>query len=205
MAAPAPNHTVIAPDAFTSIPSYNTRDVAGLLHLPQHSREGGEGDECMPRVRTMAAVSAGGVVARKVDGRIQVALVGDSQRGAWYLPKGGLDKGETIEQAALREVTEETGLKVKIVRPIRAIEYWFFVRGGRVHKKVHYFLMEPTGGDFSLRDEENDRAGWFDLDEALAIMSYANEAEVVREGVAALQCEPHPTKETRSTASDTSS
>ncbi len=141
----------------------------------------------MPRVRTVAAVSAGGVVARKVDGRIQVALVGDTLRDAWYLPKGGLDKGETIEQAALREVNEETGLEVRMVKPIRAIEYWFYARGARVHKKVHYFLMEPTGGDFSLRDKENDRADWFDLERALEVMSYENEVEVVREGVAMLK------------------
>jgi 8-oxo-dGTP pyrophosphatase MutT (NUDIX family) len=129
----------------------------------------------------VAAVSAGGVVAKRVDGRIQVALVGDSQRDAWYLPKGGLAQGETIEQAALREVNEETGLEVEMVGPIRVIEYWFFARGSRVHKKVHYFLMEPTGGDFSRRDQENDRAGWFDLEDALAAMSYENEVEVVRE------------------------
>ncbi len=140
----------------------------------------------MPRVRNVAAVSAGGVVAKRVDGRIQVALVGDTQRDAWYLPKGGLNQGETIEQAALREVNEETGLDVNMIGPIRDIEYWFFARGARVHKKVHYFLMEPTGGDFSRRDQENDRAGWFDLDDALAAMSYENEAEVVREAAAML-------------------
>ncbi len=140
----------------------------------------------MPKVRTVAALSAGGVVARKADGRTEVALVGDSKRNTWYLPKGGLSKGETIEQAALREVKEETGLDVRMVRPIRAIEYWFYVRGARVHKRVHYFLMEPTGGDFSRRDMENDRAGWFDLQDALARMSYENEAEVVREAAAML-------------------
>ncbi len=144
----------------------------------------------MPRVRTVAAVSAGGVVARRVDGRIQVALVGDSQRDAWYLPKGGLAQGETIEQAALREVNEETGLEVRMVRPIRDIEYWFFARGARVHKRVHYFLMEPTGGDFSRRDQENDRAGWFDLEDALAAMSYENEAELVREAAAMVEKKP---------------
>jgi len=140
----------------------------------------------MQRFRTLAAVSAGGVVTRWVDGRLQVALVGDSRRDAWYLPKGGLAEGETIEQAALREVREETGLDVRLLRPIREIEYWFFVKGARVHKRVHYFLMEAVGGDFSRRDWENDRAGWFDLDEALRVMTYENEAEVVREAAAML-------------------
>jgi 8-oxo-dGTP pyrophosphatase MutT (NUDIX family) len=144
----------------------------------------------MPRLKTVAAVSAGGVVARKVDERIEVALVGDTQRDAWYLPKGGLNRGETIEQAALREVREETGLDVRMVGPLRAIEYWFFVRGARVHKRVHYFLMAPTGGDFSRRDHENDRAAWFDLDEALSEMSYENEAEVVRDAARQLESTP---------------
>jgi len=138
------------------------------------------------KAKTVAAVSAGGVVARKVGGRVQVVLVGNSKRDTWYLPKGGLSPGETVEQAAAREVREETGLDVSIVRPIRAIQYWFYARGARVHKTVHYFLMEPTGGDFSRRDWENDRAGWFDLADALAIMSYENEAEVVREAASML-------------------
>jgi len=135
----------------------------------------------MPRVKTVSATSAGGVVVRKLQGRVQVALVGNSKRDTWYLPKGGVAKGETVEQAAIREVMEETGLEVRLIKPIRAIDYWFYVRGSRVHKIVHYFLMEATGGDFSRRDWENDRAGWFDIEDALAAMSYENEREVVRE------------------------
>ncbi len=134
----------------------------------------------------MAAVSAGGVVAKKAGDRLMVALVGDSGRDTWYLPKGGLIKGETIEEAATREVTEETGLQVRLIEPIRSIEYWFYARGARIHKTVHYFLMEPLGGDFSQRDWENDRAEWFDLEEALAAMSYENEREVVREAASML-------------------
>ena len=136
------------------------------------------------RLKTLSATSAGGVVARKVDGKVQIALVGNSSRNTWYLPKGGLAKGETIEQAAVREVTEETGLRVRLVKPIRFIDYWFHIQGARVHKTVHYFLMEPTGeGDFSQRDWENDRAGWFDLEDALAVMTYENEKDVVKEAV----------------------
>jgi 8-oxo-dGTP pyrophosphatase MutT (NUDIX family) len=146
----------------------------------------GDGREGMLRAKTASAVSAGGVVVQRVADRVQVALVGNSQRGTWYLPKGGLAKGETIEQAAIREVNEETGLEVDRVRPVKAIHYWFNARGTRIHKTVHYFLMEATGGDFSRRDAENDRAAWFDLEDALAAMSYENEAEVVREATASL-------------------
>lgn len=140
----------------------------------------------MVKTKTIAAVSSGGVVIRREGPRVEVALVGNSLRETWYLPKGGLAKGETIEDAAIREVVEETGLQVRLVKPIRAIEYWFNARGARIHKTVHYFLMETTGGDFSLRDAENDRAEWFELDEALRAMSYANETEVVREATAEL-------------------
>ncbi len=140
----------------------------------------------MLKAKTVTAVSAGGVVVQRVADRIQVALVGNSQRDTWYLPKGGLDKGETIEQAAVREVVEETGLDVRVVRPVRAIYYWFNARGTRIHKTVHYFLMEAIGGDFSRRDTENDRADWFDLEKALSVMSYENEADVVREGTSGL-------------------
>jgi ADP-ribose pyrophosphatase YjhB (NUDIX family) len=145
--------------------------------------------KAMPRLRTVDAVSAGGIVVRTVEGRIQVALVGDTQRDAWYLPKGGLSAGETIEQAAMREAREETGLDVRMIRPVRAIEYWFFARGARVHKKVHYFLMEATGGDFARRDHENDRAGWFELESALETMTYRNESDVVREATAEMKPE----------------
>lgn len=144
----------------------------------------------MARVKTVAAVSAGGVVVRRANGRVQVALVGDSRRDAWYLPKGGLARGETLEQAAVREVTEETGLEVRLLRPVRTVEYWFFARGARVHKRVHFFLMEATGGDFSRRDMENDRAAWFDEEEALAAMTYPNEVEVVREALSLLKRQP---------------
>lgn len=152
----------------------------------------------MNRGKTISAVSAGGVVVRKTDRRLEVALVGDTARDTWYLPKGGLAEGETIEQAALREATEETGLEVRTLKPIRSIDYWFYARGSRVHKTVHYFLMEPTGGDFSRRDLENDRAGWFELEEALKVMSYENEAEVVREGAAILGVQPSPRGRDRS-------
>lgn len=138
----------------------------------------------MMKAKTASAISAGGVVVQRVADRIQVALVGNSVRGTWYLPKGGLAKGETIEQAAIREVLEETGLDVDLIRPVKAIHYWFNARGTRIHKTVHYFLMEATGGDFSRRDTENDRAAWFDLEEGLAAMSYENEADVVREATA---------------------
>ena len=86
----------------------------------------------------------------------------------WSLPKGTPDGDETAEQTALREVAEETGLEVRIVAPVGRIEYCFVRGGRRIHKTVHYFLMEATGGDLADHDHEFDEVRWVDLAEAEA-------------------------------------
>ena len=98
----------------------------------------------MPVLRSARATSAGGVVHRSVDGRTEVVLVHRRSPRLWALPKGTPDAGETVEETALRETREETGLKVEIEGPLRSIRY-FFVRGStRFHKTVHFFLMRPS-------------------------------------------------------------
>ena len=84
----------------------------------------------------------------------------------WTLPKGTPSPGETTEQTALREVTEETGLRVRIIEPVDSIAYTFVQRGSRVDKTVFYFLMEPIGGDLADHDREFDDVRWFDLADA---------------------------------------
>lgn len=104
----------------------------------------------------------------------------------WALPKGTPNAGETIEETAIRETREESGLEVRIEGPLRAITY-FFVRGRtRFHKTVHFFLMEPIGGDPALHDHEFDEVCWVELEEALRIMSHATERRVVEEAAALL-------------------
>ena len=99
----------------------------------------------------------------------------------WALPKGTPDSGEIIEETALRETREETGLKVEIERPLRSIRY-YFVRGStRFHKTVHFFLMRPVGGALEEHDAEFDEVRWTDLEEALAILNHATERSVVEE------------------------
>ena len=106
----------------------------------------------MARLRTSTATSAGGIVVRYESGRPWL-VVGRRRRErdgrTWTLPKGTPEPGESREQTALREVDEETGLEVRITSRCESIEYNFVQAGTRIHKTVHYFLMEPIGGDLA--------------------------------------------------------
>ena len=156
--------------------------------------------------RTETLVSAGGVVYRWVDGVVEAVLCGrhgppqagprseiggeslpegDLSNVRWSLAKGTPDPGETLEETALREVREETGLEVEIDAPIGSIEYWFAERGGNVrfHKTVHFYLMAPQGGATSQHDPEFDVVQWFPYDQALENACYANEVEVLRKAL----------------------
>jgi 8-oxo-dGTP pyrophosphatase MutT (NUDIX family) len=126
-------------------------------------------------------VSAGGVVYRQdPGGPIEVALVGRLHpRPRWALPKGTPEVGETLEGTAVREVGEETGLLVKIERPLDQIQYWFVWGGVRHFKTVHFYLMAMVGGDTANHDGEYDVVEWFPIGEALRKLSYPNEARVV--------------------------
>jgi 8-oxo-dGTP pyrophosphatase MutT (NUDIX family) len=97
----------------------------------------------------------------------------------WTLPKGTPDPGETVEETALREVHEETGLLVRIIEPLSSIEYTFVQDGTRIRKTVHYFLMEPTGGDLARHDAEFERVRWIRFEEAGGVLSFATERELV--------------------------
>ena len=131
-------------------------------------------------VRTVRDVSAGGVVVRQGPQGREVALVGRGKPVRWGLPKGGIEQGETIDRAAVREAQEETGLHVRLIAPVGDIQYWFATRGTRHHKTVHFFLMEAVGGDVKDHDWENDEAAWFPIGEALTAMAFPNEVEIVR-------------------------
>ena len=126
------------------------------------------------------AVSAGGVVVREGDTGPEVVICGRDSDGVWGLPKGTPDEGESLEQAAVREVSEETGLQVKIVKKIGVVEYWFSSDGVRYHKWVHHFLMRATGGDIEDHDEEYDRVEWLPIEEALRTLTFENDKRMVR-------------------------
>ena len=136
-----------------------------------------------PREKT----SAGGVVVR-TNGETQICLIRPTGRTVWGLPKGGIETGETPPQAAVREVAEETGIEGVVDVELGSIDYTFYSReeGGRIHKTVHYFLMHATGGDTANHDHEVSEARWVRLREALRLMTYPNEREMVRRAADAL-------------------
>lgn len=127
-------------------------------------------------------VSAGGIVYRRGPEGLEIVLCGRRSGGLWGLPKGTPIEGESIEQTARREVTEETGLEVEIERPLGAIEYWFtrLEQGVRFHKIVHHFLMKPTGGSVDQHDHEYDLVEWCPAQAAVQRLTYRNEAEILR-------------------------
>ncbi|MBC7901740.1 MAG: NUDIX hydrolase [Saprospiraceae bacterium] len=135
------------------------------------------------RIPTLEQVSAGGVAFRKADGRIEVAIILTVPEMRWQLPKGMIDEGETAEQAATREVREEAGIATDIVASIEKTEYWFFAeRDGertRFHKFVHWFLMRYSSGDVEDHDDEVAEARWVAVDEALTMLVFKNEREIV--------------------------
>jgi len=138
----------------------------------------------MARYPTKEAVSAGGLVfSDRPDGRWVVLI---SRRGAagelqWTLPKGGLEDGESYEEAAVREVGEETGFACQIERPLGVIDYWFVWRPDavRYHKYVHYYLMTYLGPAAQPRDEEAEDVVWLPLDEAIARLTHTNERNLL--------------------------
>ena len=125
------------------------------------------------------AVSAGGIVYRRSESGLEFAICGRDSDGVWGLPKGTPDLGESLEQTAVREVTEETGLEVRVVDKLGVIEYWFSREGTRYHKWVHYYLMEAIGGDTSAHDVEYDRVEWLPLEAALKTLTFKSEVGIV--------------------------
>lgn len=128
------------------------------------------------------AVSAGGVVWRRGrDERLEVVVCGRRQDRIWGLPKGTPDPDEALEQTALREVREETGLEVELGEPLTSIEYWFTANGVRYHKRVHHWMMEPVGGDLSHHDHEFDDVRWMPAAEAHKLLTYDGEKGLIAE------------------------
>lgn len=121
--------------------------------------------------------SAGGLIVH--GSRILLISVLEGRR--WQLPKGHIEEGETPEQAAIREIQEETGVSGRIRAPLPGVEYWFVDRRKRrIHKTVDYFVLDYISGDPANFDpEEVSGAEWMTWEEGLARLTFDNERKAV--------------------------
>ena len=121
--------------------------------------------------------ASGGVVWRRAGGGIEVALVHRPRYDDWSFPKGKLDRGESWEDAALREVEEEIGLRCRLGHELPPTSY--HDNKGRP-KVVRYWMMEPLQGEFVPSDEV-DEVRWLSPPDADRLLSYAHDRELLRE------------------------
>jgi 8-oxo-dGTP diphosphatase len=129
-------------------------------------------------------LAAGGVILRRDrNDSIEVLLVHRPRYNDWSFPKGKLDEDESLEEAAVREVREETGLRCRIVRQLSVARYDYrTANGSRKPKAVHYFLMEPVKGRLrSEFDDEIDSVEWVSIDEAASRLSYGFDRALLSE------------------------
>ena len=126
-------------------------------------------------------VSSGGVIFRRYNNTVEIAMVAIKGGNVWCLPKGLIDKGEIPEKTALREVSEETGLKGRIIEKLGEITYWYYIKNdnAKCRKTVHFFLMEYVSGDIADHDWEVDTVSWFVIDDALKQVKYTGEREMI--------------------------
>ena len=135
-----------------------------------------------PPVSTKREISAGGVVYQRNGDEIEVVLASRrTRRGqlAWGLAKGGIEDDETMEDAAIREVREETGLLAEIEASLGETRYFYVWENVRIRKTVHFFLMRHEGGDTDDRDDEMEEIRWFPLERALKRAAYRGERDVL--------------------------
>jgi 8-oxo-dGTP pyrophosphatase MutT (NUDIX family) len=134
---------------------------------------------------SVVEISAGGFVVSKTDSTL-VALMARFNRGGkleWCIPKGHLEPNETKEQAALREVFEETGLQAEITDYLGEVNYTFNQKGKNVSKTVHVFLMDQVAGELTMEHDPNHEASelaWVKLDELIKKLSHGSEKRIAK-------------------------
>ena len=101
------------------------------------------------------------------------------ERLLWSLPKGHIESGETPEEAAIREVAEETGIQSEILRELGVIDFWFMAGGKRIHKTVHHYLFKEVGGTLAPQVTEVDEVRWFPLNEIVDRLAYPDEKKLI--------------------------
>jgi len=132
-----------------------------------------------PRRKTRNEHSSGGAVIDLRDGVPFVAMIATRGRSRWGLPKGAVSPGETSEQAALREVQEETGLDAEVIGLLDTIEYFFRAGDALIKKSVDFYLMRYTGGTMTPQLSEVDDVEWVALPEAIRRASFDSERKLL--------------------------
>jgi len=139
-------------------------------------------------------VSAGGLVI-DTTGKLGLLIGRRDQKDStgkkilWSLPKGHIEEGETPEQAALREVAEETGIQSQIEKNLGIIDFWFMAGGKRIHKTVHHYLFRESGGILAAQESEVDEVAWFPLHEIIDKLAYPDEKKLIARTNATLEME----------------
>ena len=141
-----------------------------------------------PYAKRVDEVSAGGLV---IDTTGTMGLLigrydhkdASGKRVLWSLPKGHIEEGETPEQAAIREVAEETGITSSITKSLGVIDFWFMAGGKRIHKTVHHFIFTEVGGTLLAQESEVDEVSWFPLSEIVDRLAYPDEKKLIAKTV----------------------
>jgi 8-oxo-dGTP pyrophosphatase MutT (NUDIX family) len=150
------------------------RRRAGLPRPPRGGRPRG--------LHKVEETSAGGLVVDRTQPSLPAAVIGRIDRRGrllWSLPKGHVEAGETVEDAAVREVEEETGIRGHVLARLGTIDYWFVAADRRVHKTVHHYLLEASGGELSDEDVEVSEVAWVPLAELPGRLAYDGERRLV--------------------------
>lgn len=139
-----------------------------------------------PTARVVEETSAGGLVVQGNHGLVEVAVIARINRAGrleWCLPKGHLEGEETPQQAAVREIAEETGIVGDVVAKIGTIDYWFTVEGRRIHKTVHHYLLDAVGGQLTTENDPDAEAvdvAWVPMSELGSRLAFVNERRIAR-------------------------
>jgi len=131
--------------------------------------------------------SAGGVVYRGDAGAYEFVAVQRARHGDWSLPKGHIEAGESREQAAIREVKEETGIDAHIIGDLGEVIYFYRrPRQGLTRKSVYHFLMEASSHELGGPNWEVAEARWVPMAEADTLLSYQNDKQIINKAQAIL-------------------
>ncbi len=153
-------------------------------NTPQKSAQPKRAEVKRPYAKRVDEVSAGGLV---IDTTGTMGLLigrydhkdASGKRVLWSLPKGHIEEGETPEQAAIREVAEETGITSSITKSLGVIDFWFMAGGKRIHKTVHHFIFTEVGGILLAQESEVDEVSWFPLAEIVDRLAYPDEKKLI--------------------------